>query len=66
MNKKTKAYIMFHTVEEGKNMDREKLNLCIYNVVYKDGWIKKGICWIVIGAGFLVPVIAVIRLVLQK
>ena len=57
MNKNLILFLKYHTVEEGKNMDREKLNLRIYNVVYKDGWIKKGICWIVI----LLPLVVIIR-----
>ena len=57
MNKNLILFLKYHTVEEGKDMDREKLNLAIYNVVYKDTWIKKGICWIVI----LLPIAVILR-----
>ena len=35
MDKRKQAYIMFHTVEEGKNMDREKLNMVLHKVFFK-------------------------------
>jgi len=35
MNKNLVIFLKYHTVEEGKNMDREKLNMRINDVCYK-------------------------------
>ena len=53
MNKILVIFLKYHTVEEGKNMDREKLNMIIDDVCFKttkwENRIIVAICLIVLG-----------------
>jgi len=60
MDKKKQVYIMFHTVEEGKNMDREKLNMKIVDAVFKTTLFERIVIWAVVIGSFLYLIIRLI------
>jgi len=60
MNKNTVIFLKYHTVEEGKNMDREKLNMKIVDAVFKTTLTEKIVLWAIIVIGLAYPIIRLI------